>query len=418
MTHKIRLEDLLDHSHEIYRLTHVINWKKMEEALGSPTYTEGPGRPATPTRLILGLHLLKYLENKSDEEAVYAFVQNPYWQYFCGCTYFEHEYPIHPTTMTKWRKKTGVKKIEKVLEETIDIAQREKWLSPKDFHHINVDTTVQEKAITFPTDAKLCNKARIRLVKLSKKHHLNLRQTYIRVGQRALKMQARYAHARQMNRARRELRKIRTYLGRVIRDIERKMPKKNLEIQQALDISKRILHQKRHDKNKIYSVHEPGVECIAKGKSHKKYEFGCKVSVATTSLSNWVVGIEALHDNPYDGHTLKGALESVKACTGVVPKQVFVDAGYRGKSHFPKDSKVFVAHIRRKVSVSLRRFFRRRSAIEPVIGHLKSDHRMNRNFLKGVEGDKMNAVLSGCAYNLRKMVSILRNSGRCQEVAV
>jgi IS5 family transposase len=405
---EIRLVTLLDHSHYLYRLTGLIDWVHLEQKMGS-TYADGPGRPETPVRLIVGLHYLKYLENKSDEEIVEGFVQNPYWQYFCGCEYFVHEVPIHPTTLVKWRKKIGIDKLETILKETIKVAKREQFISNSDLKILNVDTTVQEKAVTFPTDAKLYHHMRRVLVKQSHKNHVRLRQSYERVGQRAFIMQSRYAHARQMKRCRAQIKKLKTYLGRTVRDIERKCQAPHETLKRFLLIAKRILAQKRQDSDKVYSIHAPETECIAKGKAHKKYEFGCKVSVVTTSLKNWIVGIHAVHHNPYDGHTLSSSIDQVERLADQRPQQVFVDRGYRGHTNVPKDVDVMIAGNKKRVSPTLKKYFKRRSAIEPVIGHLKYDHRMNRNFLLGQLGDKINAIMSGSAFNLKKIINILKN---------
>jgi len=228
------------------------------------------------------------------------------------------------------------------------------------------------------------------------------------VGKRALQKQGRYAHAQQLKRARKETRKLRTYLGRVIRDIQRKAATSGTELDQQLsqylERATRIHRQQRADKHKLYSMQAPEVECISKGKEHKKYEFGCKVSVVTTSKRGWVVGIEALHGNPYDGHTLKGAHAQVAKLTGVTPEEVFVDKGYRGAQHHPENVAVYLSG--RKLSGPLKRLLRRRSAIEPVIGHLKQDHRMKRNYLRGQDGDCINALLVGCGFNLRKLTRV------------
>jgi len=265
-----------------------------------------------------------------------------------------------------------------------------------------------KKAIAFPTDARLYHKARCVLVREAKRAGIELRQSYRRVGKRALQKQGRYAHAQQLKRAAQQTRKLRTYLGRVIRDIERKAAASGIELDeqftQYLERARRIHQQQRADKHKLYSMQAPEVECIAKGKEHKKYEFGCKVSVVTTSKRGWVVGIAALHGNPYDGHTLKGAHAQVTRLTGVTPAEMFVDKGYRGTQHHPENVAVYISG--RKLSGTLKRLLRRRSAIEPVIGHLKQDHRMKRNYLQGKAGDEINALLVGCGFNLRKLTRV------------
>jgi transposase, IS5 family len=400
-----RLSTLLDQSHPLYVLAEAIDWEFFEREFGA-LYVERKGRPGLPMRLLVGLHYLKHLYDVSDESAVAGFVENPYWQYFCGEEFFVHELPCDPTSLVKWRKRIGPGGMEQLLAETIAAAQRQQALKPAEIRRVNVDTTVQEKAIAFPTDARLYHKARCVLVREAKRAGIELRQSYVRVGKRALQKQGRYAHAQQLKRARKETRKLRTYLGRVIRDIQRKASGIELDQQltQYLERATRIYQQQRADKHKLYSMQAPEVECISKGKEHKKYEFGCKVSVVTTSKRGWVVGIAALHGNPYDGHTLKGAHAQVARLTGVTPEELFVDKGYRGSQHHPENVAVYISG--RKLSGTLKRLLRRRSAIEPVIGHLKQDHRMKRNYLQGKEGDEINALLVGCGFNLRKLTRV------------
>jgi transposase, IS5 family len=402
-----RLSSILDHRHPLYVLAESIDWERFDREFGL-LYSEKMGRPGLATRLMVGLHYVKYLCDVSDERVVEGFIENPYWQYFCGMEYFVHELPCDPTSLVKWRKRIGVAGAEKLLEETIETAKREGGLKTVEVKRVNVDTTVQEKAIAYPTDARLYEKARRRLVKEAKQEGIVLRQSYARLGPRALRMQGQYAHARQVKRARKETKKLKVMLGRVIRDIRRKPEesgkKLSEKLQESLRIAELINQQQKDDKGKIYSMHAPEVECIAKGKVHKKYEFGCKVSVATTSKSNWVVGIDAVHGNPYDGKTLKETHQQVEKLTGQKVEEIFVDKGYKGTAHHPEGVKVYLAG--RKLKGILKKLLKRRSAIEPVIGHLKHDHRMERNHLLGKDGDRINAMLVGSGFNLRKLLGV------------
>ena len=398
---KVRLALLVSHEHPLYRLAEAIDWDRFEAELG-PLYAEEVGRPGLPTRLMVGLHYLKYLFDESDESVVEKWVENPYWQFFCGRLYFEHELPCHPTSLVRWRHRLGAAGVEKLLTETLSTAKREQALKASEIKRVNVDTTVQEKAVAFPTDARLYHKARRALVHAAQAAGIPLRQTYVRLGRQALARQGRYAQARQMKRARRETKRLRQYLGRVIRDIRRKCPKPAPALKSLLERSERILRQQRHDSPKLYSVHAPEVECIAKGKTHKPYEFGCKVVVVTTSKSNRVVGVEAAHENPYDGATLSPALKQVERTTEVRPEAAFVDRGFKGAVYHPEGVAVYVSG-RKRLTRTLKALLRRRSAIEPVIGHLKGEHKMERNHLLGREGDRINALLTGCGFNLRKL---------------
>jgi IS5 family transposase len=360
---------------------------------------------------MVGLHYLKHAFNLSDEQVVMHWAENPYWQYFCGEQYFQYRLPIDPSQMSRFRKRIGPSGCEFLLKLTIDAGLITKTIVPASLEAVNVDTTVQEKAIAFPTDGRLYHKARVTLVREAKKAGLRLRQSYERLGKQALVMNARYAHARQMKRARREQKRLRTYLGRVMRDIERKIqsaPVLEDRFRNWLNIGHQIHAQQRHDKNKIYSVHAPEVECIAKGKAHKHYEFGVKVSVVTTSRDNFVVGMQSLPSNPYDGHTLEAAIEQTVNLTGITPKQAFVDRGYKG--HQPQRLTVWIAGAKRGVTSLIKKRLKRRNAIEPVIGHMKTDGRLGRNFLKGDVGDAMNAALCAAGHNLRKILHRLDSS--------
>lgn len=403
---KTRLDQLLNDKHPLFRLSESIDWDYFVVEFG-PLYVENKGRPGKPIRLLVALHYLKHTYNESDESVVERFLENPYWQYFCGFEYFQHEFPLDPTSLVKWRNRIGADGMEKLFYQTLKTAQSLGLLKRSHLNKVNVDTTVQEKAIAFPTDARLYYKMRERLVSEAERRGIGLRQNYRRLSRRALVKQGRYSHARQMKRAQKETKKLKNYLGRVTRDIRRKATVIDTGLEELLLLSERLLAQKREDKNKLYSVHAPEVECIAKGKVHKRYEFGCKVSVATTSRHNWVVGIQALHGNPYDGHTLHSILEQVERLTNYQVKEAYCDRGYRGHN-YEGDATVHIAGQRQRgspVTRSLRKWLKRRNAIEPKIGHLKEDNRMNRNYLKGTNGDRINALLAGCGANLRKLIT-------------
>jgi IS5 family transposase len=401
---RARLEQILNHRHPLYRLSQEIDWDFFIMEFG-PLYVERIGRPGLPIRLLVGLHYLKHTYNESDESVVARFIENPYWQYFCGFEYFQHDLPLDPTSLVKWRKRIGSAGMEHLLKGTLETAKRKKHLTERHVQKVNADTTVQEKAIAFPTDARLYHKARVALVRMARERGIELRQTYKRLGKRALIMSGRYTHARQARRSKKETKKLRIYLGRIMRDIGRKCPMPDEALKQLLVLAERIYSQKREDKNKIYSLHAPEVECIAKGKVHKKYEFGCKVSMLTTSEDNWIIGMQAWHDNPYDGHTLKAALSQSRRLLGWKVKEAFCDKGFRGVPEIIAGTLVHITKRKQKgLSPSIWKWFKRRNAIEPIFGHLKSDNKLDRNYLKGKEGDKINAILAACGYNLRKLL--------------
>lgn len=395
-------DQILNPAHELIQLARKIDWSRLDAAFAG-SYSDDMGAPAKAIRLMVGLHYLKYTFDMSDERLVEQWVENPYWQYFCGYTHLQHICPIHPTSMTKWRNRVGAGKLEELLKETIDLAVREKHLSRRDLQRVNVDTTVQEKNITFPTDSKLLYKAIEKLVVAARDRGIRLRQSYVRVGKKAAVKASRYAHAKQYKRMRRQLSKLRTYVGRLIRDIGRKVALMDEDLASLLARVDRLRRQQPQDSHKLYSLHEPEVQCISKGKAHKRYEFGQKVAIATTNQSNWVVASRLMEDNPYDGHTLAATMASAESVTGAVITDVYVDKGYRGHDYLGT-AEVHVAGKGGSSSRAERRRRRRRSAIEPKIGHLKGDHRMNRCFLAGLHGDAINAVLAAAGANMRKLL--------------
>jgi transposase, IS5 family len=353
------------------------------------------------------LHYLKYTHDLSDEAVVRGWVENPYWQYLSGMEFFCHEAPIDPSSMSRWRSRVGEAGAGELLKETIEAGLRLKVIKPSELKRVNVDTTVQEKHIRFPTDPRLYERMRQRLVKAAREEGVVLRQSYVRVGKRLLAAQSRYAHARQWGRARRCTRKLRTILGRVIRDIERKLPDPGERLADLLALAKRLHLQKRRDKGKLYSVHASEVECISKGKAHKRYEFGCKVALAVSSKGGWVVAARALEGNPYDGHTLQSTMDRIVSMSPIEPEDVYCDMNYRGHD-YGGDCQIHVGRRRRgSIAGSAWRWMKRRAAIEPTIGHLKEDRRMESNRLKGTLGDKLNAILSAAGMNFSKLLAAL-----------
>ena len=405
----IELVKIIDMRHPLVKLAQTINWETFEDVLDCH-FSETDGAPAKPVRLMVGLHYLKHAYNLSDEATVARWVENPYWQHFCGEKHFVYEPPIHPSLMTRWRKMVGDGTLEKMLEETISTALRMKAVKASSLSNVNVDTTVQEKAVTYPTDVKLYHAMREKLVRLANRHGVELRQSYRRVSKKAVAQSGRYFHARQAKRARREVKRVKTYLGRVYRDISRKIAGDAFleeAFSEALAMAGRLLEQKKEDKNKLYSIHAPEVECISKGKAHKKYEFGNKASFATTSREGLAVGAMGVHGNPYDGHTLSSQLEQVERLCGDHSKhleRVFVDRGYRGHGYEGELEVHICAPNTRRLPRRLRRLRNRRSAIEPVIGHMKNDGRLGRNYLLGKEGDRANVILCACGHNLRLLL--------------
>ena len=344
-----RLSEQLNPNHELFLFSRLLDWDSLEQHFTDKFVAE-TGAPAKPVRLVVGIMILQHMYGLSDEAAVAGWIENPYWQYFCGYDYLQWKFPIHPTTLTKWRKRIGVEGIEKVLGLLVDSALRVGVVSKKSLKKAIVDTTVMPKAIAYPTDSRLYLRGISELVRFAKDHNIQLRQTYSKLAPRAARMASRFIHARKFKRARREIKRLRTFLGRVLRDLLRKMGNdKELQKRAAPVISTmgNILLQERGDSGKIYSVHEPHVECIARGKAHKKYEFGCKASVVLTHKEGLALSVQALHGNPFDGHTLAGALLHAEKISGERIDKAFVDKGYKG--HGIKDREIIISKSKRKM---------------------------------------------------------------------
>jgi IS5 family transposase len=405
-----RLTDMIDMRHELVRLEALIDWEFFEQEWAGffPSHT---GRPATSPRLVAGLLYLQHAYGLSDEAVVARWVENPYFQRFCGETFFQHRPPIDPSSLTRWRGRIGEEGVEWLLTKTIEAGREAGVIHERSAEAVIVDTTVMEKAIAHPTDARLYEKARLRLVKFAREAGLALRQSYARLAPRLASQVGRYAHARQFKRMRKGLRRLKGYTGRVMRDIHRQLEAVTdaalrERIEGEIALVDRLLRQKPKDKRKLYALHEPEVDCISKGKARVRYEFGTKVSVATTHREGFVVGMRSMPGNPYDGHTLPEALEQVEILTGTRTKRAFVDRGYRG--HGVETADVYISGQRRGMTPALRRDLRRRSAIEPMIGHMKTDGRLARCPLKGTLGDALHAVLCGCGHNIRMILAHLR----------
>jgi IS5 family transposase len=409
-----RLDQIINLEHALAKLARSIDWRFLEERFGA-VYSEGPGQPPLPTRLMAGLAILKHTHNLSDEVLCERWVENPYYQYLCGEEFFQHQLAFDRSSLTRWRQRMGEEKLEALLQESLSVAHKTGALSSKDLERVVVDTTVQPKAIAHPTDARLAHRAIEKLVGLAKREGVVLRQSYVRVAKRAAIMVGRYSHAHQFKRAQRALKFLRTRLGRVIRDINRKIDGDDALkacFAPLIDLAIKVRHQDHRQRGpKVYSLHAPEVECIGKGKARAPYEFGCKVSIATPVTQpkggQFALHAKALHRNPFDGHTLGPVVADMERVTGVEVARVHVDKGYRGHN-YPNKFKVWISGQVRRVTKTIRREMKRRAAVEPVIGHIKAEHRMERNYLKGREGDRSNAVLAAAGYNFSLLLRWLR----------
>ena len=411
-----RLDQIIDMEHPLAKLARTVDWRFLEGRFGE-VYTDDPGHPPLPTRLMAGLAILKHTYDLSDEVLCERWVENPYYQYFCGEEFFQHRLVFDRSSLTRWRNRMGEERLQALLQESLSVGTKTEAIKPSELSRVIVDTTVQPKNVMFPTDARLLNRAREKLVRLAKHHGVALRQSYTRVGKFALIQHQRYAHAKQFKRANRMLKKLRTYLGRVVRDISRNIEgHSGLEaaFAQLLMLARRVREQQQRQRGtKVYSLHAPEVECIGKGKAHRPYEFGVKVSVATTIShakgGQFVTHVKALPGNPYDGHTLATVIPGMQALVGNTIDRIVADKGYRGHNAPPDHKfKVFISGQKRGVTPKIKRQLRRRSAVEPVIGHLKAEHRMGRNYLWFRRGDAANAILAAVGYNFRRLIRWLR----------
>lgn len=451
---RARLDTMIDLRHPLAMLAGRLPWPAIEAALaprfahqdrppqaapisglfGAESVEFGggvsrAGRPRLPIRLMAGLLYLKNSFNLSDEELVQRWSENVYMQYFCGQEYFEPRLPCDATQIGRFRRAIGEDGLELLLKATIDTAVQTKAIKPQELERVIVDSTVQEKAIAHPTDSRLLEIARHKVVGTARRLGLKLKQTFANEGQELRRRAGGYAHAKQFKRLKKVLKRQRTILGIVIREIRRKLvlrlqPGSDMEAPSALTLTtmntwleraERIRSQRPKDKNKLYALHAPEVECISKGKARKPYEFGVKTGMAVTHKSGLMVGARTFPGNPYDGHTLAEQLEQVRnLCQdiGVEPKTVVVDLGYRGVDHVNPGVEIIHRGKFRSLTKLQRRWLKRRQAIEPAIGHTKADHRMDRCWMLGATGDALHALSCALGYNIRWLMRALQARAR------
>ena len=446
---RARLDQMIDLRHPLCVLSSRMPWQQIEASVSHlfmrkarssvampdlDLFGEAPvatgrvsnaGRPRVPLRVMIALLYLKHAFNESDEGVVQRWADTPRWQFFGGWAYYEDRMPCDATTLVKFRKLLGDEGVEELLAQTINAAVEMGLIAKSELSRVIVDSTVQQKAIAHPTDSRLLEVARDKLVEAAKGAGMALKQTFVKEGQHLSRKAGRYAHARQFRRMRKAIGRQRTVLGRLWREVQRKLvdtvgtEAARQTLQTTLERAQRIWSQtaakkNREGKGKLYAFHAPEVECIGKGKSRQPYEFGVKVGIATTLKGNLIVGARAFPGNPYDGHTLNAQLEQATILmqdNRVKPSDVFVDLGYRGVD--ADNPTVAIKHRGkfRSLSASDQRMLKRRQAIEPIIGHLKQDHRMDRCHLKGEAGDRLHAVLCAAGYNIRWLLRMIARKG-------
>lgn len=448
---RCRIDHMIDLRHPLAVLSSRMPWQQIEASLSHlfmrkarngvampdlDLFGEAPtvmtrqsnaGRPRVPLRIMISLLYLKHAYNESDEGVVARWADTPRWQFFSGCAYYEDRQPCDATTLVKFRQLLGEEGVEELLAQTINVAVELKLIAPSELSRVIVDSTVQHKAIAHPTDSRLLETARTKLVSVAKDAGIGLKQTYAKEAAQLSSKAGRYAHARQFKRMKGVIKRQRTIVGRLQREIERQIEHKastmGLAVQEALgdtlNKAKRIWAQSARRKTvsgqpKLYSWHAPEVDCISKGKARTPYEFGTKVGIASTLKGNLIVGAKAFHGNPYDGHTLQAQLEQASILmqdTHHQPATAFVDLGYRGVDADNPSVRIVHRGKSKRISEQDRKLLKRRQAIEPIIGHLKADHRMERCHLKGEIGDKLHAVLCAAGYNIQWLLRMIAKKG-------
>lgn len=403
------LVDFIDDKHELVLLSEKIDWDYFEKEF-SPLYSK-TGNPSHPIRFMVGCLLLKHLYNLGDETLASAWIMNPYMQYFCGRVFFEHQFPCDPSNFVHFRKRIGEKGIEKIF--SYSVRMHDAKTSTSNF--VLSDTTVQENNTTFPTDAKLCKKVIDYCNKIAENEGIKQRQRYTKVSKQLVRNTYNGKHPKRAKLARKSQRQLKTIAMRLIRELERNFTAEQQEFyRESMELYTKAVTQKRNDTDKVYSLHKPFTRCIAKGKAHKQYEFGNKVGLVTTSNKGKkiILGIKAFLQTPYDGHTIEPLLEQMETGGQQLPKELVYDRGGKGKSEI-KGVKISIPGVPRKTDTAYqkhtkRKKFRTRAAIEPIIGHLKTDFRLAQNYFLGETGPQINALLSATAWNMKKMMEILK----------
>ena len=443
-----RIDAMIDLRHPLAVLATRMPWAQIEAALAAkfehldrvgqvvdgvdllgPTTTllgagrSNAGRPKMPIRLMTSLLYLKHSFNLSDEDVCERWSESPLWQFFSGMDYYEHRKPCDATQLGRFRTDLGEDGMEQLLKATIDAAVAMKTVKPEALERVIVDTTVQEKAIAHPVDSRLLEIARHKVVSAAKRAGIGCKQTYAKEGKTLRRKAGGYAHAKQFRRLKRTVKRQRTILGVVMREVQRKReapgfaassPKALSDLTMWLERAERVRTQQRHDKNKLYALHAPEVECIGKGKARKPYEFGVKAAVVVSHQTGLMLGARSFPGNPYDGHILSAVLEQASNLMQDIKAQIKVvvaDLGFRGVDADNPNKDIIHRGKFKSLSPQQKGWLRRRQAVEPAIGHLKSDHRMDRCWLKGALGDALHTISCAAGYNLRWLLRAIARLG-------
>jgi IS5 family transposase len=453
---RARLDSMIDMRHPLAVLATRMPWAQIEASLapllahkdrdgrviqdadlfGATAQLAGAGlsnagRPRLAVRLMVALLYLKHAFNLSDEELCDRWSENVVWQFFSGMAYYEPRLPCDATQIGRFRRVLGEAGVEQLLKSTIEASVSMGVVKKSEFERIIVDTTVQEKAIAHPTDSRLLEIARHKVASAAKRCGITLKQTFAKEGRELRRKAGGYAHAKQFKRLRRTVKRQRTILGALMRNARRGLESISqagpqamaghertafaiAELTMWLERAERIRTQQRNSKDKLYALHAPEVECIGKGKARKPYEFGVKVSLVVTHQHGLMVGARSFPGNPYDGHTLAEQLEQTNALLqdiGVKPKTAVVDLGFRGVDEACAPVQIIHRGKFKSLDKQQRIWLKRRQAIEPAIGHTKSDNRMDRCWLSGSGGDALHAVLCAAGFNIRWLLRAIAAKG-------
>ena len=417
-----RLSIKLNPKNKLYKLRDLVNWSELEARALPNIEIKQFGRNKKDHRVMLALSMLQAMYNGSDSFTEEELKENIYWQYFCGYEYLQKDLDVSEATIRRFRNDLGEEGYNEILKELLRIGLKVGALKKKDLESVIIDTTVQIKNIKHPHDVYLMETAREKVVDLCKRLGIPLNETYAKTFKYKMIKLWKYKEDSKARQRRKIMISLKVRLGRLIRICQRGIEKSKLELSEEdgaiLSRAKNIHAQsilKKKDKdlykkeNKIiYSFHAPEVECIGKGKLNKPYEFGNKVGIVVSGRGNFVLGIKSFHGNPYDGHTLDQTVLELRKLSPETSK-IFVDLGYTGHN-FKEKGKVFTAKTKKTLSNDDKKMQKRRSAIEPIIGHLKNFGRMGRNYLKGVVGDIVNPLISAVGLNLRRIGNILKES--------
>jgi IS5 family transposase len=407
---RTRLEDLINPNHELALLSKAIDWQYFENEF-KPYYSD-KGAPSIPIRTIVGCLLLKHLYNLGDEKIPEYWVRDVYFQYFCGGVFFEHKFPFDPSDFVHFRKRVGESGISKIFAYSVKLHGGE---TPKHAKFVLSDTTVQENYTTFPTDAKLCKKVIDKCNKIAKQTGIKQRHKFIKESKQLVRDTYNGQHPRRAKQAKKAKKRLKTIANKMLRELERKMTTaQQNSYSKPLSLYKQAVNQQKNDTNKVYSFHKPFTKCIAKGKAHKQYEFGNKVGLITQGDKGKkiILAIEAFVENPFDGHTIEPLLNQMTINKIQLPKELAYDRAGKGKAEI-NGVKIIIPSPPKKTDTRYQKQMKRkkcraRAAIEPIVGHLKTDFRMQQNYLWGEEGIQINAFMAATAWNLKKLMEKLK----------